>query len=95
MSTSDGLNKGFPGRSRQKNARKGISWSARAASRWILGKLKEDRERKVLRVQASNEILEGSGSKDLVSVSPVTVSRVPRFITNFVSSIATRPKYGE
>lgn len=49
----------------QKNARKAISWSARAASRWILDKLKEDKEPRVLRVQASNETLEGSGSKDL------------------------------
>lgn len=86
-----GLNKGFPGRCRQKNARKRISWSARAASRWILDKLKEDKEQKVLRVQASNETLEGPGSKDLVSgVLPgcpsVTVSREPRFIKNFDSS---------
>lgn len=49
----------------QKNTRKSISWSARAASRWILEKLKEDKEAKVLRVQASNETLEGSGSKGL------------------------------
>ena len=62
-----GLNKCFSGCSRQKNTRKSISWSARAASRWILDKLKEDREQKVLRVQASNETLEGLGSKDLVS----------------------------
>ena len=61
------LNKGFPGCCRQKNTRKSISWSARAASRWILDKLKEDKEQKVLRVQTSNETLEGSGSKDLVS----------------------------
>jgi hypothetical protein len=61
------LNKGFPGCCRQKNTRRSISWSARAASRWILDKLKEDKEQKVLRVQASDEILEGSGSKDLVS----------------------------
>lgn len=52
---------------RQKNTRKSISWSARAASRWILDKLKEDKEQRVLRVQASDETLEGSGSKDLVS----------------------------
>jgi len=56
----------FSCRCRQKNTRKGISWSARAASRWILEKLKEDKEHKVLRVQASNETLEGSGSKNLV-----------------------------
>lgn len=43
-----------------------MSWSARAASRWILDKLKEDKQQKVLRVQASDETLEGSGSKDLV-----------------------------
>ena len=51
---------------RQKNAKKSISWSARAASRWILDKLKEDGGSKVLRVQASDETLEGLGSKDLV-----------------------------
>jgi len=67
-STSSVLNQGFPCLCRQKNTRKGISWSARAASRWILEKLKEDKEHKVLRVQASNETLEGSGSKDLVGV---------------------------
>lgn len=56
----------YPVYRRQKNTRKGISWSARAASRWILDKLKEDKEPKVLRVQASDETLEGLGSKDLV-----------------------------
>lgn len=56
----------YPVRCRQKNTKKSISWSARAASRWILEKLKEDKESKVLRVQASNETLEGSGSNDLV-----------------------------
>ena len=61
------LNQGSSGCYRQKNTRKGVSWSARAASRWILDKLKEDKERKVLRVQTSDETLEGSGSKDLVS----------------------------
>ena len=91
MPASGGLNEGFPGRCRQKNARKGISWSARAASRWILDKLKEDKEQKVLRVQASNETLEGSGSKNLVSGAlpgclSATVIREPKFITNFVSS---------
>jgi len=49
----------------QKNTRKSISWSARAASRWILDKLKENKEPKVLKVQASNETLEGLGSHDL------------------------------
>ena len=67
LATTGGLNQGFSGRYRQKNTRKSISWSARAASRWILDKLKEDREQKVLKVQASNETLEGSGSKVLVS----------------------------
>ena len=58
-----GLNKCFSGCSRQKNTRKSISWSARAASRWILDKLKEDRVQKVLRVRASNGTLEGLGSR--------------------------------
>ena len=55
---------------------KGISWSARAASRWILEKLKEDKQPKVLKVQASNETLEGSGSKELVSVTICSVCRM-------------------
>ena len=67
LPATTGLNQGFSGRHRQKNTRKSISWSARAASRWILDKLKEAKEHKVLKVQASNETLEGSGSKDLVS----------------------------
>jgi len=67
LSSSDSEQKNS-GCCRQKNTRKNISWSARAASRWILDKLKEDKEPKVLRVQASSETLEGSGSKDLVGL---------------------------
>lgn len=67
LPTANDLNQGFSNRYRQKSTKKSISWSARAASRWILEKLKEDKERKVLRVQASDETLEGSGSKDPVS----------------------------
>lgn len=99
MTSSGGLNKGFPGRYRQKNARKGISWSARAASRWILEKLKEGKEQKVLRVQASNETLEGSGSKDLVSGAlpgylSATVTRSPDS-SQTLFHLATRPEYGK
>jgi hypothetical protein len=65
------LNEGLPDWvCRQKNTRKSISWSARAASRWILDKLKEDKEPKVLKVQASNETLGGSGSNDVVGGFP-------------------------
>jgi len=46
----------------QKTTRRSISWSARAASRWILEKLKEARDVKVLKVQASEETLIGAGS---------------------------------
>ena len=52
---------------RQKTTRRSISWSARAASRWILEKLKENTGVKVLKVQASEETLVGAGSGELVS----------------------------
>jgi len=45
----------------QKTTRRSISWCARAASRWILEKLKEERVPKVLKVQSSEETLIGPG----------------------------------